>query len=105
MFLIVLQTCEKHVLHMALDCLAALLSHPDSSRYLLPVMKSICSQLSNTQGYSNQNKLWSPDDNLEILSNDIRESAEAPPTDESESDDEESVLLGKCQVCMQVITY
>lgn len=80
---------------MALDCLAALLSHIDSSRYLLPVMKSVCSQLSNTQGNSNNTKLWTNDDNLEILSNDIRESADTLPTDESESDDEESVLLGE----------
>jgi len=89
------RSCEKLVLHMALDCLAALLSHIDSSRYLLPVMKSVCSQLSNTQGNSNNTKLWTNDDNLEILSNDIRESADTLPTDESESDDEESVLLGR----------
>lgn len=87
---------------MALECLASLLSHIDSSRYMLPVMKSICSQLCNTQG-SQSVKMWTGDDNLEILSNDIRESAEATPTDDSESDDEESVLLGECRIVGAVV--
>lgn len=77
---------------MALDCLAALLQHIDSCRFMLPLFKAVCSQLTATQGLSSHSRICV--DSLEILSNDIRESVEVEPSEDSESDDDESVLLG-----------
>ena len=87
-----LQDVDKHLLHLALDCLASLLLHADSCRYILPLCKAVCSQLSTVQGSSSQSKACI--DSLEIMSNDIRESMEIELAGESESDDEEAVLLG-----------
>ncbi|XP_067933195.1 uncharacterized protein [Watersipora subatra] len=82
---------DKHILHLALDCLASLLQHADSCRYILPLCKAICSQLSSSQDSCSQSRVCA--DSLEIMSNDIRESAELEPFDDSETDDEEAVLL------------
>jgi len=87
------QAVDKHILHMALDCLHELLQQRDSCRYILPLFKAVCSQLSAAQGTSHPGRTYI--DGLEILSNDIKEYSEVDFSDNSESDSEESVIFGK----------
>lgn len=68
-----------------------LLGGGDSSRFILPVLKTICSQHCESAATKSDRK---EAESLEILSNDIKESTEVLPSEESDTDEEDH-LIGK----------
>lgn len=72
-----------------LDCLSILLGSSDSSRFILPVLKTICSQHVEFASTRCNRK---ETESLEILSNDIKESLEVLPSEESDTDEEDHLI-------------
>lgn len=66
-----------------------MIQHKDSSRFILPVIKTICNQLSS--GHEPSSKSRTDASSLEILSNDIKESEEAQTVEDSDTDDEDAL--------------
>jgi len=80
------------MLHFALDCVSVVMQQTDSSRFILPLLKALCSQISKEPAEDRRPDSSTSAPGLEILSNDIRE---VTGLDESDSDEEEQVLQGK----------